>query len=218
MKSRNLFSFDSAQLIEYDRKIYVNNIEMIAGIDEAGRGALAGPVVAACVAFRRDEYVSGVNDSKKLSPQIRERLYLEILKKAVAVGVGIVDNLLIEEKNILNATKLAMSRAFHEVGVKPDILLIDALELHEIEVPQKKIIKGDQLSHCIAAASIIAKVTRDRLMIDLATQFPQYKFEKHKGYGTFLHRNEISLYGLLPIHRKSFCQKILARLKYANDD
>jgi len=176
----------------------------IAGIDEAGRGPLAGPVVAACVMLPENCLIEGINDSKKLSPAKREKLYDIILDRAVSYGIGIVDEKRIDEINILNATKLAMKTAVEQMSVKPDILLIDAVKLDDLDIPQKSIIKGDELSISIAAASIIAKVTRDRMISEADSQYPEYGFKKHKGYGTAEHINAIKKYGICPIHRISF--------------
>lgn len=175
-----------------------------AGIDEAGRGPLAGPVVAACVMLPENCLIEGVNDSKKLSPAKRDKLFDIILNRAVSFGIGIVDEKRIDEINILNATKLAMKMAVEQMDIKPDILLIDAVRLDDLEIPQTSIIKGDELSISIAAASIIAKVTRDRMIAEVDSQYPEYGFKKHKGYGTAEHINAIKKFGICPIHRISF--------------
>jgi len=175
----------------------------VAGIDEAGRGPLAGPVVAGAVVLGswRDERI---NDSKKLSQKKRELLYDEILNNAVAVGVGIVDNFEIDEINILQATKLAARKAVLNLSVKPSFLLTDALDINN-EIDFKSIIKGDTISISIAAASIIAKVVRDRMMAnEYNDEYPLYRFDKHKGYGTKLHRELIAEHGPCLIHRKTF--------------
>lgn len=176
----------------------------VAGIDEAGRGPLAGPVVAACVILPEKCMIEGVNDSKKLTPAKRDKLYDIILDRAVSYGIGIVDEKLIDEINILNATKLAMKMAVEHTDIKPDILLIDAVRLDDLDIPQISIAKGDELSISIAAASIIAKVTRDRMIAEADSQYPEYGFKKHKGYGTAEHINAIKKYGICPIHRISF--------------
>ena len=181
----------------------------VAGIDEAGRGPLAGPVVAACVMLEANCLIEGVNDSKKLSPAKRDKLYDIILDRAVCYGIGIVDEKRIDEINILNATKLAMKQAIEQMDIKPDILLIDAVKLDDLEIPQISIIKGDELSISIAAASIIAKVYRDRMITEADSQYPQYGFKKHKGYGTAEHINAIKKYGICPIHRISFTKNFM---------
>lgn len=182
---------------------------LIAGLDEAGRGPLAGPVVAAAVILPKGEMILGVNDSKKLSEQKRDELFNKIQENALAVGVGIVDNETIDKINIFNATKLAMKQAVDSLKIKPDFLLIDALEIADINIKQKSIIKGDSKSISIAAASIIAKVTRDSLVKNYDKEYPGYNFSKHKGYGTKEHYEAIEKYGITPIHRKSFLKNIL---------
>lgn len=176
----------------------------IAGIDEAGRGPLAGPVVAACVVLKEFDFTTRVDDSKKLSPLSRERAYKQILIKA-HVGIGVVFEDIIEDINIHNATILAMERALFNLPVWPDLVLIDGiLKLKLPLLKQTCIIRGDQKSLSIAAASIVAKVTRDRLMIFYDKLFPEYRFKNHKGYGTQAHFDAIRKYGLLPLHRRSF--------------
>ncbi len=188
----------------YERQAFLQGHKMVAGMDEAGRGPLAGPVVAACVILPENCLIEGVNDSKKLSPEKRDKLYDVIVEKAVSFGVGIVDEKTIDEINILNATKLAMKKALEQLKPSPDLLLIDALELKDIDIPQKAIIKGDALSLSIAAASIIAKVTRDRLIDEADSIYPSYGFKDHKGYGTPQHIEAIKKFGICPIHRISF--------------
>jgi ribonuclease HII len=188
----------------YERQAYQQGCKLIAGMDEAGRGPLAGPVVAACVMLPENCLIEGVNDSKKLSADKREKLYDIIIEKAVSVGVGIVDEKAIDEINILNAAKLAMKKAAEQIKPVPDLLLVDALTISEIDIPQTAIIKGDALSLSIAAASIIAKVTRDRLIDEADSIYPAYGFKEHKGYGTPKHIEAIKKYGLCPIHRISF--------------
>ena len=197
------------KLSEYEKKCYENGYKYIAGRDEAGRGPLAGPVVAAAVILPKDCLIEGVNDSKKVSEKKREKLYDVIIQNAVAWGVGIMDNNVIDEINILNATRKAMHTAIEELQVKPDYILIDAEKKVDTNgIPYLPIIKGDALSISIAAASIIAKVTRDRMMREYDKIFPMYGFEKHKGYGTKAHVEAIRENGLCMIHRKSFCTKI----------
>lgn len=193
----------------YEESAYVEGMNTIAGIDEAGRGPLAGPVVAACVILPRDTFIKGLNDSKKLTPARRENLYDEIREKAVALSIGIEDEKCVDEVNILNATKKAMKSAIESIKPVPEILLIDAVKLENIEIRQIPIIKGDCLSVSIAAASIIAKVTRDRIIEDLDLLYPQYGFRKHKGYGTEEHIKAIKKYGICPIHRISFTKNFL---------
>jgi ribonuclease HII len=175
-----------------------------AGLDEAGRGPLAGPVVAAAVVFPDGLFVEGVRDSKLLTPLQREKLYLTIQSAAVDYGIGIVDHEVIDRVNILQATRLAMSQAVLTLKKSPDFLLIDAINLPDVAIPQLAIVKGDVLCHLIAAASILAKVTRDRLMLEYHQIYPQYNFFSHKGYGTAEHLKKLKEYGPCPIHRRSF--------------
>lgn len=191
----------------FEREAYGSGCRFVAGIDEAGRGPLAGPVVAACVILPEGCLIEGVNDSKQLSAAQREKLYDIIIEKAISFGVGIADEKCIDEINILNATKLAMKQAVQQMKPKPDMLLIDAVRLEDMDIAQKSIIKGDALSISIAAASIIAKVTRDRIIDEADGVYPLYGFRKHKGYGTAEHINAIKKYGLCPIHRISFTKK-----------
>lgn len=198
------------KLSEYERNCYEKGYEHIAGIDEAGRGPLAGPVVAAAVILPKDCLIEGVNDSKKISEKKREKLYDDIVANALAWGVGIVDNNIIDAINILNATRRAMHTAIEELTIKPDYILIDAEKRVDTNgIPYLPIIKGDALSISIAAASIIAKVTRDRIMREYDSIFPVYGFEKHKGYGTKAHVEAIKENGLCMIHRKTFCKKFV---------
>lgn len=197
----------SGTLKDYD--LSYSATAMIAGLDEAGRGPLAGPVVAATALFSPEVVIPFVNDSKKLSEKRREELFLEIKEKALAVGVGIVDNLTIDRINILEATKLAMREALHNLSVTPDIILIDAVALDELVVPSYAITKGDAKSFAIAASSIIAKVTRDHIMQEYDKEYPGYGFAQHKGYGTKAHYEAIDAQGITPIHRKSFLKKII---------
>ncbi len=182
----------------------------IAGMDEAGRGPLAGPVVAAAVILNPGKKILGVDDSKKLSPSKRQRLKMEIEEKAVAVSVGIVDVETIDRINILEATKLAMKKALEGLEPAADFVLIDALTLPDLTVAQYPIIKGDALSASIAAASIVAKETRDDMMRVYGELYPEYGFAKHKGYGTKDHIDAIRAYGPSPLHRRSFLKNIAA--------
>lgn len=191
----------------FENDLYDRGFLNIAGVDEAGRGPLAGPVVAAAVILKNGEFIEGLNDSKKLSEKKREELFDEITKKAVAYGVGIVDEKCIDEINILNATKLAMMDAINKIN--PDYVLIDAVTLDNLKVEQKAIVKGDQKSVSIAAASIIAKITRDRIMVDMDRVYPKYGFLKHKGYGTKEHIDAIKEFGACAIHRNSFIGKFI---------
>ena len=178
----------------------------VCGIDEAGRGPLAGPVVAGAVILPKDEKILYVNDSKKLSEKKREMLYDEIMSRALAVGVGIVGPERIDEINILQATYEAMRMAVAQLKVQPDILLNDAVTIPDLKVHQVPIVKGDAKSVSIAAASIIAKVTRDRLMREYGQVFPEYEFASNKGYGTKSHIEALKTYGPTPIHRRTFIQ------------
>lgn len=181
----------------------------IAGVDEVGRGPLAGPVVASCVILDRNIQILYINDSKKLSEKKRESLYDEICEKSVAYGIGIVSPGRIDEINILNATYEAMKAAISSLDIKPDILLNDAVHIPDLDIKQVSIIKGDAKSISIAAASIVAKVSRDRLMVEYDTIYPEYKFAKNKGYGTKEHISAIKEHGLCPIHRRSFVGNII---------
>ena len=198
------------QMSEYEKEFRARGLKLIAGMDEAGRGPLAGPVVAACVILDPERPVYGVNDSKKLSPKRRAELKAEIEEKALAIGVGIVDEKTIDEINILEATKLAMKQAVQNLGVLPEILLIDALTLKDLLIPQEGIIKGDAKSVSIAAASIIARETRDAMLMELDQQYPEYGFASHKGYGTPQHIQAIKEYGPLPVHRRSFIKNFIS--------
>jgi ribonuclease HII len=176
----------------------------VAGIDEAGRGPLAGPVVAAAVILCPDRPISGLNDSKLLSESQREELFREIREKAAAVSVALVSPEVIDEINILQATRLAMSRAVNAIAPLPDYLLIDGPIALDLPIAQKPIIKGDRLSISVAAAGIMAKVTRDGIMRDLHEQYPMYGFDRHKGYPTRMHKEAIILHGPCPVHRMCF--------------
>jgi ribonuclease HII len=197
------------KMMEYEEKIYADGYNVICGIDEAGRGPLCGPVVAGAVILPKDMYIEGVNDSKKLSEKKREKLYEDITKNAIAWAVGISDVQIIEEVNILNATRLAMKQAVETLKISPEYALVDAEKHVPIDIPFLPIIKGDSLSQSIAAASIIAKVTRDRMLIDFDKKYPEYGFLSNKGYGTATHVAAIKEYGLCPIHRPSFCKKFV---------
>lgn len=188
---------------EYERLYKAQGFTSIAGIDEVGRGPLAGPVVAAAVILPDDFEVLGIDDSKKLTETKREELYELIRSSAVSIGVGIIEAKEIDVINIYEATKKAMYVALNELHINPDFLLVDAMKL-TVPVPSEAIIKGDSKSISIAAASIIAKVTRDRMMKELAISYPEYRFEQNMGYGTKEHIEALQLYGATPHHRKSF--------------
>jgi len=193
----------------YERAAKSKGYQAIAGIDEAGRGPLVGPVVAAAVILDENVDWRGIDDSKKLSAAQRDHFYDRIMKHAHAIGVGMADHKEIDEINILNATKLAMVRALDQMNQKPDYLLIDAVKLKEVQLPQDNLIKGDSKSASIAAASIIAKVTRDRLLESLHAQYPDYDFASNKGYGTEKHYAAIKAHGLIDAHRRSFLKGFL---------
>lgn len=197
-------------LKEYENKLYNEGIQYIAGIDEAGRGPLAGPVVVGCVILPKDSFIEGVNDSKKVSEKKREKLYEDITNEAIAWGVGIVEQNEIDEINILNATKKALTMSIENLQVKPDRILVDALEhIDTCGIPYTSIVKGDTKNYSIAAASIIAKVTRDRIMYEWDKVYPQYGFATHKGYGTAKHIQAIKENGICLLHRKSFVKNII---------
>ncbi len=197
------------EMCKYEEALYSKGYKILGGVDEAGRGPLAGPVVAACVILPAEGPFPRANDSKKLSEKAREALYDNILDTALSYGVGIVDNDTIDGINILNATHLAMKNAVESCGIEPDIVMVDHLRIKDHRGEQFPLTHGDALSVTIAAASIIAKVTRDRLMCQYAKEYPEYSFEKHKGYGTKVHYEAIEKYGLTPIHRKTFLKKYL---------
>ena len=198
------------QLKKFDLKFIGNSNRILAGVDEAGRGPLAGPVVAASVIFDKDTNILGVNDSKALKESKRESLYDEITCKSISFGIGIIDNLEIDEINILQASLKAMKIAVNNMNISPDIILIDGNKSFFIEKELHTIVKGDSKSFSIAAASIIAKVARDRIMKNLAMQYPHYLWEKNKGYPTKEHINLVKKYGPSPLHRKTFLKNILS--------
>lgn len=194
------------EMRQYEKK-YAGRYTAICGIDEAGRGPYAGPVVAAAVILPKDCRILYLNDSKQLSAAKREQLYDEIMEKAVSVGVGIAGPEVIDEINILQADYEAMRQAVRKLSVVPQVLLNDAVTIPGLEMPQENIVHGDSKSISIAAASVIAKVTRDRMMVMYDALYPQYGFAKHKGYGCASHEEAIRKYGLCPIHRRSFTKK-----------
>ncbi len=194
----------------YERGLLDKGYKLIAGIDEVGRGPLAGPVVAACVIMDLENIIEGIDDSKKLSFKKREELLGKIFDSAVCYNIGMVDEKEIDEINILNATKKAMAQAVNGMKRSPDFVLCDAIKTLNIKQDMMGVIKGDLLSYSIGAASIIAKQHRDKLMIEYAKDFPVYGFEKHKGYGTKYHRQALIEHGPCEIHRASFIKKIMA--------
>ena len=192
-----------------EEKIYnSSDIKYICGIDEAGRGPLAGPVVVGAVVLPRDSFIEGINDSKKISEKKREALYETITNEAISYGVGVVSQDKIDDINILNATKLALTMALKELKVKPDLIIVDALDkIDTLGIPYISMVKGDAKIYSVAAASIIAKVTRDRMMQEWDAIYPAYGFAKHKGYGTAFHIEAIKENGLCLIHRRSFIKE-----------
>ncbi|MDR0879837.1 MAG: ribonuclease HII [Clostridioides sp.] len=193
---------------QFENEGYTEGYIYIGGIDEAGRGPLAGPVVAAVVVFEKGTKIEGVNDSKKLSEAKRDELFEVIKERALDYGIGIVGNEEIDEYNILNATYMAMKKAVNCLKKTPDYLLIDACHIPGLDIEQNSIIKGDSKSISIAAASILAKVTRDGIMYSYDRIYPEYGFKSHKGYGTREHYEAIEKHGITPIHRKSFLKNI----------
>lgn len=194
---------------EYESKASAEGYSCICGVDEAGRGPLAGPVYAAAVILPQGLVIEGLNDSKKLSEKKRELLYDKVTENAIAWSVGIATEQEIDEVNILQATYLAMRRAVEGLEVKADYALIDGNRMPPLSIDGETVIKGDALSMSIAAASIIAKVSRDRFMLEIDKEYPEYQFSKHKGYGTALHYEMIEKFGISPVHRRSFLKKLL---------
>lgn len=210
MKEKELERLTNLKKME--KELYEKGIETICGIDEAGRGPLAGPVVVAAVIMPKDSMIEGVNDSKKVSANKREIIYDKIIEEAISYSVGIISQNEIDEINILNATKKGLTTAIEGLEIKPDRILVDALnKIDTLGIPYDSIIKGDAKCYSIAAASIIAKVTRDRIMSEWDKVYPQYGFEKHKGYGTKMHIDAIKEYGLTPLHRLSFVKNIISK-------
>ena len=193
------------KLKEIEKDLHSKGFKNICGIDEAGRGPLAGPVVVAGVIMPEDSMIEGVDDSKKVSEKKREKLYDKILEEAISYSVAVIGQDVIDDINILNATKMGLTKVVEEQEVKPDLIIVDALNHIDTKgIPYDSIIKGDAKCYSISAASIIAKVTRDRIMRQWDEIYPQYGFSKHKGYGTKMHIEAIKEYGLCPLHRKSF--------------
>lgn len=199
------------ELYEFDQLVRAEGFSVICGVDEAGRGPLAGDVYAAAVILDKDSVIEGVNDSKKISPKKREMLFDKICQRSVfCIATASVDE--IERINILNASMLAMRRAVEGLARKPELALIDGSVLREMGCPARCVIGGDHLSASIAAASILAKVARDRYMRELAVSYPQYQFDEHKGYGTKGHYAALEKYGICPVHRRSFLKNLEAKL------
>ena len=194
---------------EYEARAAENGYTAVCGVDEAGRGPLAGPVCAAAVILPQGLVIEGLNDSKKLSEKKREMLYDKVIENALAWSVAFASEAEIDEINILQATFLAMKRAVEGLPIKVDYALIDGNRMPPLDINGETVIKGDSLSMSIAAASIIAKVTRDRLMLEIDKEYPQYLFSQHKGYGTALHYEMLEKHGISPVHRRSFLKKIL---------
>lgn len=195
--------------LEYEQNAIKMGYRAVCGVDEAGRGPLAGPVCAAAVILPPDTMIDGVNDSKKLSEKKRELLFDVIKEKSLSYSIAFASVEEIEDMNILNATMLAMKRAVENLSIKADYAMIDGNRLPELDIPAEYIIKGDAKSMSVACASILAKVSRDRLCYKYAEEYPQYHFDKHKGYGTKLHKEALLEYGPCPYHRMSFLKKIL---------
>ena len=209
MKDKEIERLNELKKIE--NEIYEKeHVEYICGIDEAGRGPLAGPVVVASVIMKPDSFIEGVNDSKKVSEKKREKLYEQIIEEAVSYSVGIIDQNEIDEINILNATKKGLTESIKGLKVKPERIIVDALDkIDTCGIPKMQIVKGDAKCYSIAAASIIAKVTRDRIMRQWDEVYPMYGFARHKGYGTAAHIAAIKEYGLCPLHRRSFTKNFI---------
>jgi ribonuclease HII len=208
MKEKELERLTNLKQLE--KELYNKGFETICGIDEAGRGPLAGPVVVAGVIMPKDSMIEGVNDSKKVSEKKREKLYDLIIEEAISYSIAIIDRDVIDDINILNATKQGVTEVVDGLSVKPNLILVDALtHINTRSIPYDSIIKGDAKCYNIAAASILAKVTRDRIMRQWDEIYPQYGFAQHKGYGTAKHIAAIKEYGLCPIHRKTFTKNFI---------
>jgi len=204
--------------LKFERPLWQQGLTHVAGVDEAGRGPLAGPVVAAAVIFPTDFFLAGVDDSKKLSREAREQLYPQIIANCKTYGVGIVAVEEIDQINIYQAATLAMRQALAQLSPSTQHVLVDGRNIPQLELPQTSIIKGDSLSFTIGAASIIAKVTRDRIMLDYHRAFPQYGFDRHKGYATKTHLQALREYGPCPIHRRSFHPRALQELEEVTEE
>ncbi len=203
-----------AELTKIEKQLHAEGITLVAGLDEAGRGPLAGPVVAGCVILEKDAVYKDLKDSKKLSESKRELLFEEITSTCVSYGVGIVDNIEIDRVNILNATKLAMKKAMDNLKQTPQVLIIDSVKLDDIPMSQFVFNQAEDRASCVAAASIIAKVTRDRMLVKYSKEFPEYGFEKHKGYGTAEHLRMLKYYGPCKLHRLTFRKVLIGDLKH----
>ncbi len=205
MKQKLLIELPEIDQTYFEMLLYNDGVSSVAGVDEVGRGCLAGPVVAASVILPKDCGIKGINDSKKLTPKKRDELFDIILASAVAYGIGVVDHAEIDKINILQASLKAMKISVESLAVKPQYLLIDGNQpIPDMKIPQKIIVKGDVRSISVGAASIVAKVTRDRMMAELENKYPNFKFSVHKGYGTGLHLSELKQHGPSPIHRMTF--------------
>jgi len=196
------------ELSRYEDYYFDMGLKTVAGLDEVGRGPLAGPVVACCVVLKRGTIIEGVGDSKRLSERRRNQVFWEIKKKALDIGMGVVDEKVIDKINIVNATKQAMHEALDNLKAKPDALLVDFVRLDNIDFIQESIVKGDEKCFSIGAASIVAKVMRDEMMHNYAKEYPEYHFDKNKGYGSKEHFEAIKQHGICPIHRRSFLKGI----------
>lgn len=194
--------------LRFEKEAMAEGYNLICGVDEAGRGPLAGPVCAAAVILPEGCVIEGLNDSKKLTEKKREALFDVIKEKSLSYSIAMASEKEIDEINILQATYLAMNRAVAGLDVRPDFVLVDGNRDPKVGIPTRTVIKGDALSSSIAAASVLAKVTRDRFMLELSQQYPEYQFPKHKGYGTKLHYEMLEKYGISPIHRRSFLKKL----------
>lgn len=193
--------------LEFESQMILQGYKNIAGIDEVGRGCIAGPLVVAGVVMPLDNIIDGVDDSKKLSPKKREKLYEQIINSACEVTISVISQEVVDKINILNATKQAMSECIDKFNIA-DCVLIDAVKI-DSKLPTMSIVHGDALSYSIACASIVAKVTRDKMMVEYAQQYPQYCFEKHKGYGTALHIQRLKEFGACPLHRRTFIKNFV---------
>lgn len=200
-------------MYEIEREKKALGYSYVCGVDEAGRGPLAGPVYAAAVILPDEIFISGINDSKKLSEKRREELFGVITENAIAYCIASVDEKRIDEINILNATFEAMNAAVNGLSIAPNFVLVDGNRIKNMDIPHETVVKGDAKSASIAAASILAKVSRDRYITEMAKKYPEYGFEKHKGYGTAAHNKAILEYGPCEIHRKTFLKKLLGNLK-----
>lgn len=209
-----------SNLLKYERELYKNNITLIAGVDEAGRGPLVGPVVAAAVILPKNYHLEGLNDSKQLSEKKRETFCEILQKEALSIGVGIIEAAEIDKINILEASRKAMYTALNNLSIIPEYILSDAMSLNDIDIPSKPIIHGDALSLSIAAASVIAKVTRDHIMYEMDKSHPEYNLKKHKGYPTKEHLELLKKYGVFEEYRLSYkpVKKVLEELEHAKSE